>query len=67
MKCSEYYNIRKELKDGDMPIYRGGGFMSKSIHYFDSAYYNHIGVVKKIPSQYRKAGKNLASEKLSRL
>lgn len=48
MKCSEYYNIRKELRDGDMPIYRGNGFMSKSIHYFDDAYYNHIGIVKKI-------------------
>lgn len=48
MKCSEYYNVRKELKDGDMPIYRGNGVMSKLIQTFDNSYYNHIGVVKKV-------------------
>ena len=46
MKCKEYYNVRSEFKDGDMPLYRGSGFLAKSIQYFDKAYYNHIGVIK---------------------
>ncbi len=51
MNCSEYYNVRSQFKDGDIVLYRGNGFMSKSIQYFDSAYYNHIGVVKWINSR----------------
>ena len=46
MDCKEYYNIRNQLKDGDMVLYRGHGFMSKSINYFDNSFYNHIGIVK---------------------
>lgn len=46
MKCTDYYNIRKEFKDGDMVLYRGSGLMSKSIQFFDKAYYNHISIVK---------------------
>jgi len=46
MNCNEYYNVRSEFKDGDIVLYRGNGFMSKSIQYFDDAFYNHIGIVK---------------------
>jgi len=48
MKCSEYYNIRREFQDGDMVLYRGDGIMSKLIQSFDNAYYNHVGMVKKV-------------------
>lgn len=51
MNCKEYYNVRSEFKDGDIILYRGHGFMSKSIQYFDSAYYNHVGIVKWIGSR----------------
>lgn len=51
MRCKDYYNIRKDLQDGDMILYRGSGLLAKSIQYFDSAFYNHIGVVKKIGSR----------------
>jgi hypothetical protein len=46
MKCKEYYNIRSEIKDGDLVLYRGSRLLAKSIQYFDDAYYNHIGIVK---------------------
>jgi hypothetical protein len=48
MNCKDYYNVRKDFKDGDIILYRGSSFLSKSIQYFDSAYYNHVGVVKLI-------------------
>lgn len=48
MKCKEYYNIRSEIKDGDIILYRGNSILAKSIQYFDKAYYNHAGVVKRI-------------------
>lgn len=47
MDSKEYYNIRGGVQDGDIFVYNGNGFMSKSIQYFDNAYYNHIGMVKK--------------------
>ena len=46
MYCKEYYNVRSEFKDGDIVLYRGSGFMSNSINYFDNSYYNHIGIAK---------------------
>lgn len=46
MNCKDYYNIRSEFMDGDMVLFRGNGFMSKSIRYFDDAYYSNICVVK---------------------
>jgi len=46
MNCKDYYNIRKEIKDGDVIAYHGNGFMSKSIQFFDKAYYNHVGIAK---------------------
>lgn len=48
MKCHEYYNIRNEIQDGDVILYRGNSLLSKMIQYFDDAYYNHSGIVKKI-------------------
>lgn len=48
MRCKEYYNIRHLVNDGDIIAYRGNGVLSKSIQYFDKAYYNHVGVVKKV-------------------
>jgi len=51
MKCSEYYNVRGEFKDGDMAIFRGHSLLAKSIIYFDSAYYNHVGMLKWINSR----------------
>lgn len=48
MKCQEYYNIRNQIKEGDVILYRGNSLLSKLIQYFDDAYYNHSGIVKKI-------------------
>ena len=45
-ECPEkYFDLRKEIKNGDLILYAGTSFMAKSIMYFDKAYYNHIGVV----------------------
>jgi hypothetical protein len=41
----KYIDHRSEIKNGDIILYRGKSIMSKAIQYFDSAYYNHAGVV----------------------
>lgn len=46
MNCKDYYNIRKDIKDGDIIAYRGNGFLAKTIQFFDNAYYNHVGIAK---------------------
>ena len=42
---AKYTEIRDQIKNGDIVLYRGTGFLAKSIQYFDKAYYNHAGVV----------------------
>ena len=47
MDCNQYINIREEIKDGDILLYRGNGLMSKLIRYFDdNASWSHIGIAK---------------------
>jgi len=40
----KYSKFRDEIENGDLILYKGTSFLSKSIQYFDKAYYNHIGV-----------------------
>lgn len=35
------------LQPGDIILFRGGSWLSKTIQYFDNAYYNHIGIIDK--------------------
>ena len=44
----KYDELRSKIKNGDLILYRGSSFLSRSIQYFDDAYYNHIGVVWKL-------------------
>ncbi len=37
----------KLLKSGDIVLFRGTSLLSRSIQYFDKAYYNHIGIIDK--------------------
>lgn len=46
MDCHQYINIRDQIKDGDMLLYKGNGFLSKAIRYFDNATWSHIGMAK---------------------
>jgi hypothetical protein len=41
----KYLKLRENIENGDLILYKGTSFLSKSIQYFDKAYYNHIGVV----------------------
>jgi len=41
----KYLKLRENIENGDLLLYKGTSFLSKSIQYFDKAYYNHIGVV----------------------
>lgn len=41
----KYKKYRDSFETGDLVLYRGSSFLSRSIQYFDRAYYNHIGVV----------------------
>lgn len=43
-KTEKMNDILKNVKNGDIILYRGNGFMAKCIRFFDSAYYTHIGV-----------------------
>jgi hypothetical protein len=42
-----YYEneIRPLVKPGDILLFRGHHLLARTIQYFDSAYYNHVGVV----------------------
>lgn len=42
---SEYNQIRNEITNGDIILFRGSSLLSRLIQYFDNAYYNHAGVV----------------------
>ena len=42
---AKYLENRNSFQTGDLVLYRGTSLLSKSIQYFDKAYYNHIGVV----------------------
>lgn len=41
----KYKRARPYIKNGDIVLFRGKHLLAKLIQYFDSAYYNHIGVV----------------------
>jgi len=46
MNIFDKYNANRHLiKNGDLILFRGNHIMAKAIQYFDSAYYNHIGIV----------------------
>lgn len=46
MLCKDYLEIRNDIKDGDIILWKGTGILARSIQYFDNAKYNHISVVK---------------------
>lgn len=41
----KYKQARPYIKNGDIVLFRGKRLLAKLIQYFDSAYYNHVGVV----------------------
>jgi ribosomal protein S6 len=41
----KYDFVRDEIKNGDIVLYRGTSFLSKTIQRLDQAYYNHVGIV----------------------
>lgn len=43
----KYIDHRSEFQNGDLVLYRGSSLLARAIQYFDSAYYNHVGVVVK--------------------
>ena len=46
MNIKEKYNqARPYIQNGDIILMRGSHFLAKLIQYFDSAYYNHVGVM----------------------
>ena len=40
----KYIQVRGNLKDGDIFLFRGKSWISRAIQFFDKAYYNHTGV-----------------------
>jgi hypothetical protein len=45
MNASEKYNkYRNIIKNGDIILFRGNRLLARLIQYFDSAYYNHVGI-----------------------
>lgn len=45
MYMKKYEELRSDIRNGDIICFRGTSFTSKLIHYFDKAYYSHIGLV----------------------
>ena len=41
----KYTELKNKIQNGDLILYHGTGFLAKAIEYFDSATYNHVGVV----------------------
>lgn len=41
----KYQLLRPSIKDGDLILFHGVGFVAKIIQHCDKAYWNHIGVV----------------------
>ena len=62
---AKYAELRNEIKNGDLILYHGSSFLSKSIQYFDKAYYNHIGVVWKLDDADRLLTLDMWSEGLT--
>lgn len=44
MLCKQYYNFRKDLKDGDIVVYHFDKLIFSN--YFEDGYYSHVGIVK---------------------
>lgn len=42
---AKYTVHRNDIKNGDIILYSGSSFIASAIKYFDSAYYNHAGIV----------------------
>jgi hypothetical protein len=42
---AKYTANAASIQNGDIVLYRGTGVLAKAIQYFDSAYFNHVGVV----------------------
>lgn len=47
----KYNSIKDNLKNGDIILFRGSAFISKSIEFFDHAYFSHSGVILKTDDQ----------------
>lgn len=47
----KYNNLRNEIRNGDIALFRGDSMLSKSIQYCDSAYYNHSGLILRLGSR----------------
>jgi hypothetical protein len=43
-KYEKYDMMKPFLKDGDIFLFRGNSWLSKSIQFFDKSYYNHTGI-----------------------
>lgn len=48
MLCKDYYTVRGQIQAGDIVLYRGNGILARMIQYFDSAHWNHVGMVEQI-------------------
>src|ERR1051326_7184060 len=53
MTIQEKYEMaRPTLKNGDIVLFRGKYLLAKLIQFFDSAYYNHAGIVLKVEERF---------------
>lgn len=52
MDCKEYYNIRNQIKNGDVILYKGKNIISKLIRFFDNSYYDHCGIITTISGRF---------------
>lgn len=52
MDCKEYYNIRNQIKNGDVILYKGKNIISKLIRFFDKSYYDHCGIITTISGRF---------------
>src|SRR3972149_4828057 len=41
----KYNQLKDQLRDGDIVLFRGSKFLARAIQWADDAYYNHCGVV----------------------
>lgn len=48
----KYKQARPFIKNGDIVLFRGKHLLARLIQYFDSAYYNHAGVVVKFNDRF---------------
>jgi hypothetical protein len=62
--CIEKYNkYRNQIRHGDIILFRGNSLLSKTIQYFDNAYYNHTEVALEVNSRLLCIGSNRSGVK----